>query len=74
MSWLFYSYLHSGAADPCILFHSRLYPIGIISDKKPEEHSWDSEEAKIILSSDKEEDSKETNDDTNDSVESQLIK
>jgi len=43
---LLYIYMNSKAVDPWVLYHSRLYPIGKISDKNPEEHSCESEESK----------------------------
>lgn len=44
---LFYTYMTSPVVDSCILFNSKLYPVGKIWDKKPEEISEENEESKV---------------------------
>ena len=43
---LLYTFLNSDAVDPPIHYFSKMYPIGLITSKKPEDLSEDSEEVK----------------------------
>jgi len=74
LSCLIYTYINSTAVDPCILYHSRLYPIGKYSDKKPEEHSEESEESKVWVDEESSEDSKFLDTDSNVSCEATKMK